>query len=104
MTAIRDIIVDSLFSVFVTAGEFNYLSISFLFFSLTFSLSLSLSLGTIPVIRCPRGNAAEMIAETLDKKIRDNLRDPRNSMFTGDGLSVSQLRYIKCIILLLYLL
>lgn len=32
-----------------------------------------------------------MVAETLDKKIRDNLRDPRTSMFTGDTLSVSQI-------------
>lgn len=49
--------------------------------------------GAIPIIRCSKGNAAEMVAEALDKKIRDNLRDPRNSMFTGDNLGVSHLRY-----------
>ena len=46
----------------------------------------------IPIIQCPKGNAAEMVAETLDKKLRDNLRDPRNSMFSGDSMPVAQLR------------
>eukprot|EP00117_Sycon_ciliatum_P018072 scpid60804/ scgid5571/ Sec1 family domain-containing protein 1; SLY1 homolog; Syntaxin-binding protein 1-like 2 len=59
MQVMRDTIVESLFALFVT-------------------------LGTVPVIRCPRGNAAEMIAEALDKKLRENLRDTRNSLFTGD--------------------
>ena len=45
-----------------------------------------------PIIRCPRGNAAEAVTEALDKKIRDNLRDTRNSMFTGDNIPVAQLR------------
>lgn len=40
-------------------------------------------MGTIPVIRCPQGNAAELVAQKLDKKLRDNLRDTRNSMFNG---------------------
>lgn len=37
--------------------------------------------GSVPIIRCPRGNAAEMVAERLDKKLRENVRDPRNSLF-----------------------
>ena len=49
--------------------------------------------GAIPIIRCPKGNAAEMIAEKLDKKIRDNLRDARNSLFSGDSMPMAQLRY-----------
>ncbi|XP_046367606.1 sec1 family domain-containing protein 1-like [Haliotis cracherodii] len=60
MENIMDTIVDSLFSVFVT-------------------------LGTVPIIRCPRGNAAEMVAEKLDKKLRENIRDARNSLFTADS-------------------
>lgn len=39
---LRDVLVDSLFSVLV-------------------------SLGTVSIIRCPKGNAAEMVAEGLDK-------------------------------------
>jgi hypothetical protein len=34
------------------------------------------------VCRCPKGNAAEAVAEKLDKKLRDNLKDARNSLFT----------------------
>lgn len=56
---ICDTIVDSLFSFLVTTG-------------------------TVPIIRCPRGNAAEMVAASLDRKIRENLRDSRNSLFTTD--------------------
>ncbi|CAD6213215.1 GSCOCG00003969001-RA-CDS [Cotesia congregata] len=59
MESIMDIIVDSLFSVFVT-------------------------LGTVPIIRCPRGNAAEMVAKKLDKKLRENVWDTRNSLFQGE--------------------
>ena len=51
-------------------------------------------IGVVPIIRCPRGNAAEAVAEALDKKIRDNLRDTRNSMFTSDNIPVAQLRYV----------
>lgn len=60
--SIMDIIVDSLFSVFVT-------------------------LGTVPIIRCPRGNAAEMVARKLDKKLRENVWDSRNSLFQGEAVS-----------------
>jgi len=49
-------------------------------------------IGVVPIIRCPRGNAAEAVAVALDKKLRENLRDTRNSMFTGDNIPVAQLR------------
>uniref|UniRef100_H2ZAC9 Sec1 family domain containing 1 n=1 Tax=Ciona savignyi TaxID=51511 RepID=H2ZAC9_CIOSA len=56
MDSLINSIVDSLYCVFVT-------------------------MGTIPIIRCPTGNAAELVAERLDKKLRDNLKDARNSFF-----------------------
>lgn len=59
MDAIMDTIVDSLFSVFVT-------------------------LGTVPIIRSPKNNAAEMVARKLDKKLRENLFDARNNLFHSD--------------------
>uniref|UniRef100_A0A8C5HVM5 Sec1 family domain-containing protein 1 n=2 Tax=Gouania willdenowi TaxID=441366 RepID=A0A8C5HVM5_GOUWI len=68
MESIMDSIVDSLFCFFVT-------------------------LGAVPIIRCPRGNAAEMVAVKLDKKLRENLRDARNSLFTGDSLSAGQFSF-----------
>eukprot|EP01135_Chromosphaera_perkinsii_P008142 Nk52_evm1s1141 gene=Nk52_evmTU1s1141 len=49
-------IVDSLFSVLVTQG-------------------------IVPVIRSPRGNAAEMVAQKLDSRIRDHLKNSRNNPF-----------------------
>ncbi|XP_065833308.1 sec1 family domain-containing protein 1-like [Oscarella lobularis] len=57
--AIVNSIVDSLFSVFVT-------------------------LGAVPIIRCPRGNAAEMVSEELDKKLRENLRNASTSLFNPE--------------------
>uniref|UniRef100_A0A8C9W174 Sec1 family domain-containing protein 1 n=1 Tax=Scleropages formosus TaxID=113540 RepID=A0A8C9W174_SCLFO len=68
MEAIMDTIVDSLFCFFVT-------------------------LGAVPIIRCPRGNAAEMVAMKLDKKLRENLRDARNSLFTGDTVGAGQFSF-----------
>lgn len=43
--------------------------------------SLLVTCGVVPIIRCPKGNAAEVISEKLCKKIRENLRDSRNSLF-----------------------
>uniref|UniRef100_A0AAX7U566 Sec1 family domain-containing protein 1 n=1 Tax=Astatotilapia calliptera TaxID=8154 RepID=A0AAX7U566_ASTCA len=49
--------------------------------------------GAVPIIRCPRGNAAEMVAVKLDKKLRENLRDARNSLFTGDSMTAGQFSF-----------
>lgn len=73
---IMDTVVDSLFSVFVT-------------------------LGSVPVIRCPRGNAAEMVAEKLDKKLRENIRDARNSFFTSDNIQAGQFSFQRPLLVLL---
>ena len=48
-------IVDSIFSLFVTLKE-------------------------LPVIRCPKGNAAGIVAENLEKKMRDARRDPKSGL------------------------
>lgn len=50
--------------------------------------AVCVTLGTIPIIRCPKGNAAEAVATRLDKKLRENLRDARNSLFVSDGIQV----------------
>lgn len=44
-------------------------------------------LGTVPIIRSPKGNAAEMVARKLDKKLRENLFDARNNLFISDAQS-----------------
>lgn len=76
MDAIMDTIVNSLFSFMVT-------------------------MGTVPIIRCPRGNAAEMVAEKLDKKLRENLRDARNSLFTSDSLQAGQISFQRPLLVIL---
>ena len=40
--------------------------------------SLFVTLRELPVIRCPKGNAAEIVAEKLEKKMRDARRDPKS--------------------------
>ena len=52
------------------------------------------AVGMVPIIRCPRGNAAEMVSEKLDKKLRENLRDARSSLFMGDSVSSGQVRLV----------
>lgn len=50
------------------------------------------TMGIVPIIRCPKGNAAEMVAKKLDQKLRDNLRDSRNNLFTMDGVRMGLLQ------------
>lgn len=76
MEVIMDTIVDSLFSVFAT-------------------------LGTVPVIRSPRGNAAEVVAEKLDKKLRENLRDTRNSLFLMDAAQAGYFSFQRVLLIIL---
>uniref|UniRef100_A0A0A9Y8F8 Protein sly1 homolog n=1 Tax=Lygus hesperus TaxID=30085 RepID=A0A0A9Y8F8_LYGHE len=76
MEAIMDSTVDSLFSVFAT-------------------------LGTVPIIRSPRGNAAEMVAEKLDKKLRENLRDTRNSLFLMDTAQAGNFSFQRPVLIIL---
>ncbi|KAG8449605.1 hypothetical protein GDO86_016302 [Hymenochirus boettgeri] len=56
--------------------------------------------GAVPIIRCARGNAAEMVAVKLDKKLRENLRDARNSLFTGDNLGTGQFSFQRPLLVL----
>lgn len=43
--------------------------------------SVLATLGTVPIIRSPKGNAAEMVAQKLYKKIKDNLQNMRSNLF-----------------------
>ena len=36
--------------------------------------AVCVTLGTVPIIRCPKGNAAEAVAVKLDAKLRENLK------------------------------
>ncbi|XP_047151564.1 SEC1 family transport protein SLY1 [Vigna umbellata] len=55
------------------------------------------TLSVVPVIRCPRGGPAEMVASALDQRIRDHLLS-KNNLFTEGGNFVSSFqRPVLCI-------
>ena len=70
ISAVIDQIVEGLFSVLVT-------------------------LNMIPIIRCPKGGAAEVVGEKLTKKIRETLRDSRNNLFDNKTSKASSLGSIQ---------
>lgn len=76
MENIMDSIVDSLFAVFVT-------------------------LGTVPIIRCPKNSAAEMVARKLEKKLRENLWDARNNLFHMDATQTGAFSFQRPLLVLL---
>ncbi|VDK59206.1 unnamed protein product [Anisakis simplex] len=53
--------------------------------------SVCATLGIVPVICCPKNNAAEQVAMRLDQKLRDNFRDARNNLFTQENVRAGQL-------------
>lgn len=49
--------------------------------------SVIVTMGVIPIIRCPRGNAAEIIANKLDSKLRDHVMNSRTNLFSDNTTS-----------------
>ena len=47
--------------------------------------SLMRTAGAIPIIRCPKGGAAEMIAAKLDRKLRDHILNSKDNLFSSQG-------------------
>ena len=41
--------------------------------------------GSIPIIRCPKGGAAEMIAVKLDRKLRDHILNSKDNLFSSSS-------------------
>lgn len=76
MEGIMDSMVDSLFAVFAT-------------------------LGNVPIIRAPKGTAAEMVARKLEKKLRENLWDARNNLFHMDATQAGAFSFQRPILILL---
>ncbi|KAK4503915.1 hypothetical protein PRZ48_004830 [Zasmidium cellare] len=52
--------------------------------------SVAVTMGTIPIIRCPKAGAAEMIAAKLDRKLRDHILNSKDNLFSGNRPSTSQ--------------
>jgi len=55
------------------------------------------TLGVVPVIRCPSGGPAEMVASLLDQKLRDHLLSKNNLFTEGGGFMSSFQRPLLCI-------
>ncbi|VDL65492.1 unnamed protein product [Nippostrongylus brasiliensis] len=58
------------------------------------------TMGIVPIIRCPKDNAAEHVAKRLDQKLRDNLRDARNNLFTIESVRAGQLNATRPLLLI----
>lgn len=66
-------------------------------------LSLSLmsvvaTLGQVPIIRCPRGNAAEMVALKLDARLRDQVHSRTSNAFNDTSSNTSFSRPVLVIL------
>ncbi|KAL1818829.1 hypothetical protein ACET3Z_013698 [Daucus carota] len=55
------------------------------------------TLGVVPVIRCPRGGPAEMVASLLDQRLRDHLLVKNNLFTEGGNFSGSLQKPILCL-------
>ena len=47
--------------------------------------SVSVTMGSIPIIRCPQGTAAQAIATKLDRKLRDHILNSKDNLFSTGG-------------------
>ncbi|KAF9414857.1 Vesicle trafficking between the ER and Golgi [Podila epigama] len=47
--------------------------------------SVLATMGVIPIIRCPRRGAAEMLAKKLDSRLRDHVMNSRNNLFSDSN-------------------
>ncbi|KAI0479714.1 sec1 protein [Xylaria cf. heliscus] len=45
--------------------------------------SVIVTMGVIPIIRCPKGAAADMIAGKLDRKLRDHILNSKDNLFNA---------------------
>ncbi|KAK6500343.1 Vesicle trafficking between the ER and Golgi [Arthrobotrys musiformis] len=45
--------------------------------------SVVVTMGVIPIIRCPKGGAAEIIAQKLDRKLRDHILNNKENVFNA---------------------
>ncbi|PHH82397.1 hypothetical protein CDD82_6162 [Ophiocordyceps australis] len=51
--------------------------------------SVVVTTGSIPIIRCPKGAAAEMVATRLDRKLRDHILNSKDNLFAASRPGVS---------------
>ncbi|EGC45213.1 golgi transporter Sly1 [Histoplasma capsulatum var. duboisii H88] len=64
--------------------------------------SVSVTMGSIPIIRCPKGGASELIATKLDRKLRDHILNSKDNLFSSasqrQGVGVPSVRPVLIIV------
>lgn len=63
--------------------------------------SVCVTLGNVPIIRYPKHSAAEMVALKLNKKLQNNLKDPRNNLFHMDATQAGAFSFQRPLLILL---
>lgn len=63
--------------------------------------SVCVTLGNVPIIRCPKNSASEMVARKLEKKLRENLYDARNNLFHMDATQAGNFSFQRPILVIL---
>jgi sec1 family domain-containing protein 1 len=56
--------------------------------------SVSVTMGSIPIIRCPQGGAAQDIAAKLDRKLRDHVLNSKDNLFSGANQAQASVTYL----------
>ncbi|KAI8240699.1 Protein sly1 [Colletotrichum sp. SAR 10_96] len=51
--------------------------------------SVIVTMGVVPIIRCPKGAAAEMISAKLDRKLRDHILNSKENLFSSSARPAS---------------
>lgn len=62
---------------------------------------VSVTMGAIPIIRCPKGGAAELIATKLDRKLRDHILNSKDNLFSSNkktGVAMPSSRPVMVIV------
>ena len=56
--------------------------------------SVSVTMGSIPIIRCPQGGAAQDIAAKLDRKLRDHVLNSKDNLFSSANKAQGSATYV----------
>lgn len=59
--------------------------------------SVVVTMGVVPIIRCPKGGAAEDICAKLDRKLRDHILNSKTNLFSDNKSSAVSSRPVMVI-------
>jgi len=60
--------------------------------------SVVVTMGVVPIIRCPKGGAAEAISAQLDRKLRDHILNSKTNLFSDNKSSAVSSRPVLVIV------